>query len=576
VDRVYKTFIMLAQNVMGMDNNYPRRTLLKAGGAAGIAALIAGCSGNETSTDVAGEDREVEPGERIGTINFASDSEDVGVFRYEWGLIVQDRMEELGFDVEYNTYRGSDYVDTFRIDRDFDVGAFRSGSGSGPDRYISEFYSSDQLVEGGGNFTGWTNDEYDEMVDAQRRAVDDNERQEIVHEMQSMVMEGEDGPVWIPVMVQKREMPLNTDRFSNPTPMPEDSLSAFHNFLSLEPESGVDTLRYGYSNPLPGLNPIDAPPRGMEQVTRLIYDKLMRIEPGTNEPVPWAAEEINDVDDTTIEVSLREGMTWHDGEDVTADDVKFTFEFTNEQTDGVLSDITDPIEDIEVETDLDLTFYLDPPYSPIFTRTFSRILLLPEHIWQDVPEETDAEVATDWQNPEAIGSGPLEVVDWQPEQQLEMQAFEDHFSPPNIENFLRVPFSDSSALVRALEQEEIDMMTVEIGPDDSNRFQDDFDNISIFGEEMHAVHMFIPNHRRPPFDDPAVRRALAYAVPKEEIVDVVMDGRGVPTKNPMGPSLEFWYNDDVYPYDHDMDAARQELEDAGYTWDDDGRIQFPE
>ena len=579
---------MLAMHMGTMDSPYPRREILKTGGALGIAASIAGCMGDDDGddvddvddgddgSDISGEDRDVDPGEPVGTIEFVSDSEDVGVFRYEWGLMVTDRMEQLGFDVEYTTYRGADYVDAFRVTRDFDVGAFRSGSGFGPDRYISEFYHSDQLVEGGGNFAGWVNEEYDEMVAAQRRAVDPNERQEIVHEMQEIVMEGEDGPVWIPVMVQEREMPLNTDRFSNPTPMAEDSLSAFHNFMSLEPADGVETLRYGYPNPLPGLNPVDAPPRGMEQVTRLIYDKLMRIDPETSEPVPWAAEEVNDVDDTTVEVSLREGMEWHDGEPVTAEDVKFTFEYTNEETEGLLSDITDSIDSIDVETDLDLTFHLDPPYSPIFTRTFTRVLLLPEHIWQDVPEEVDAEVATGWRNPEAIGSGPLEVVDWQPEEFLEMRANEDHFNPPNVKHFLRAPFADASSLVRALEQEEIDMMTVELGPDDSNRFQEDFDNISIFGEQMHSVHMFIPNHRRVPFDDPAVRRALAYAVPKEEIIDVVMDGRGVPTKNPMGPSLDFWYNDDVYPYNYDLDAARQELEDAGYSWNDDGELLYPE
>lgn len=558
-----------------MDSEYPRRSLIKAAGAMGIAASLAGCSGGNGDSGSEGSD-EPAPGEPIGTIEFVSDSQDVGQFRYEWGLIMTDQMEELGFDVDYITLRGADYVDAFRVDRDFDVGAFRSGSGFGPDRNVSEYYSQSQLVEGGGNFVGWESDEYDEMITQQRQALDIDERQSIVHEMQEMYTEGEDGPVWIPVMAQEREMPLNTDRFSNPVTLPEDSLSAFWNFIELEPAPGVDTLRYGYSNPLPGINPLDAPPRGMEQVTRLVYDKLMRTDPDSLEPTPWAAEEVEVADSTTVEVSLREGMTWHDGEDLTADDVKFTFEYTNEETTGQLSDITDAIDSIDVETDLDLTFNLENPFAPLLTRTFTRVLLIPEHIWQDVPEETDAEVATDWNNAEPVGSGPLQVDDWIREQQLEMSAFDDHFSPPNIDNFLRVPFADAQSLVRALEQEEIDMMTVEISPDVSNRLQTEEDNIDVYSASMLSIHMFLPNHRRPPFDDPAVRRALAHAMPKDEIIDVVMDGRGQPTKTSISPELEFWYNDDVEGYEGGIEAARQELEDAGYTWDDEGQIQWPE
>jgi peptide/nickel transport system substrate-binding protein len=88
--------------------------------------------------------------------------------------------------------------------------------------------------------------------------------------------------------------------------------------------------------------------------------------------------------------------------------------------------------------------------------------------------------------------------------------------------------------------------------------------------------MFIPNHRRKPFDDPAVRRALAHAVPKEDIVQTVMGGAGTAPDAPLPPALQFWYHADAGGYEFDLEQAKAELEEAGYQWNDQGRIMYPE
>jgi peptide/nickel transport system substrate-binding protein len=576
-----------------MVDDYKRRDVLRRAGlasAAGVGVSIAGCSANDegqtetadsgmggddagTETDQSPETVTANPGQRIRAIDFVSDSEDVGTFRYEWGLIVTENLRELGFEVNYINKRGSDYVNTFRVERDFDVGAYRSGSGFGPDRYVSEYYSSDQLTPGGGNFAGWINSEYDDWVTEQRRTTDSESRKELTNTMQETVMEP--APVWIPVMYQDRIMPLNTDRFRNPEPLPQFVLIADHNMFTMEPRDGVDTLRYGFPNPLPGINPVNFPPRGMQQTTLLVYDRLMRIKPPDNTPQPWAAESVNQVDATTIEVTLRDGLTFHDGEDLTAEDVKFSLNYVNENTAGRLSDITSPIGSISVESDVDLVINLDYGYAPLFTRTFVQVPLIPKHIWQNIPEEIDEQAAVDWPNPDPVGSGPLKVDEWRRGEQLVMSAFEDHFNPPNIPNFVRIPGSDKRSLIRAVEQGELDMMSVAISPGDANRLSQT-DSVETFAEQMFSTHMFIPNHRRKPFDDPAVRRALAHSVPKEDIVQTVMGGAGTVPDAPLPPALDFWYNGDAGGYEFDLEQARQELEDAGYQWDDQGRILYPE
>lgn len=580
-----------------MADDHKRRDLLRKAGIAGSVGLgvsVAGCSGsdeNDTSgdgdgtsggDDGSGDDgtgdseqdestADAQPGQRIRTIDFVSDSEDIGTFRYEWGLIVTENLEELGFDVNYINKRGSDYVSTFRVERDFDVGAYRSGSGFGPDRYVSEYYSSSQLTPGGGNFAGWINSDYDEMVNQQRGATETSERKEIVSQMLDMAMNP--APVWIPVMYQDRIMPVNTGRFTSVEPVPQFVTVSPHNMVTMEPKEGVDTLRYAFPNPLPGINPVNFPPRGMGQVTKLVYDRLLRIKPPDFTPQPGLAESTNVVDSTTIEATIREGMTFHDGEPLTAEDVRFSMNYVNENTSGQLADITDPIGSIDVESETELVINLDQGYAPIFNRTFVQVPIIPQHIWQDIPESIDAEVPVDWTNAEPVGSGPLQVDEWRRGEQLVMSAFEDHYNPPNIPNFVRIPGSDKQALIRAVEQGEIDMMSVAISPSNAERLSQ-VDGVETFSEQMFSTHMFIPNHRRKPFDDPAVRRALAHAVPKEDIVQTVMGGAGTAPDAPIPPALTEWYEEHAYEFD--MDQARQELEDAGYQLNDEGRLMYPE
>lgn len=64
-----------------------------------------------------------------------------------------------------------------------------------------------------------------------------------------------------------------------------------------------------------------------DRLTELVYDKLLAPTPYVAEPQPWLAEEVRQIDPSTVEVRIRSGVTWHDGVPFTPDDVKFTFEY---------------------------------------------------------------------------------------------------------------------------------------------------------------------------------------------------------------------------------------------------------
>ncbi|MDO5643482.1 MAG: ABC transporter substrate-binding protein, partial [Paracoccus sp. (in: a-proteobacteria)] len=80
------------------------------------------------------------------------------------------------------------------------------------------------------------------------------------------------------------------------------------------------------------------------------------------------------------------------------------------------------------------------------------------------------------------------------------------------------------------------------------------------------------NIRRDPFGDRALRRALTHAMDRERMVNVLLDGRGEVGNSVIAPVNAFWHDALVERLDYDMDAARAELEAAGYSWDSDGRL----
>jgi ABC-type transport system substrate-binding protein len=73
----------------------------------------------------------------------------------------------------------------------------------------------------------------------------------------------------------------------------------------------------------------------------------------------------------------------------------------------------------------------------------------------------------------------------------------------------------------------------------------------------------------------AVRRAMAYAVPKQQAIQVATGGTALELQAPISRALEFWYNEDVESFNLDLEAARSELEGVGFSWDDDGIIHYP-
>jgi ABC-type transport system substrate-binding protein len=99
--------------------------------------------------------------------------------------------------------------------------------------------------------------------------------------------------------------------------------------------------------------------------------------------------------------------------------------------------------------------------------------------------------------------------------------------------------------------------------------------VELFSSLMASIHHIGYNLREPPFDDVAARRAVAYAIPQQNIIDTVYGGTGSAIHNPMSPGFENWYWNDVEEYGLNLERARQILGEAGYQLDQEGRLHHP-
>ena len=523
------------------------------------STAMAGCLGDDDS------DMEGEPVEEIELIVTTADYDPI---RYEFGQLVASNWEELGFEVDVNPMAWNTIVDEVMDQQDFDAFTLNWGGRAeriDPDVFCYDLHHSSQTDPGARNQVNYENPEYDEYAEEQRRLYDDEERREAVYRCQEIF--AEDQPR-TPIANQQQIMPYLEDRWDNVVTMMGEGLMSFWTAVDSEPADGVTELRLGYPSDVNNLNPADGQATHDQQTMRLIYDRLMRINPdGIAEE--WAAESVEEVDDTTIEVTIRDGLTWHDGEELTVEDVAFSFEYLGEHS-PVLSAATDPIEDVEIVGDSTVQFSLEEPFAPFMAVTLGQVFLIPQHVWEGVDNPLDDD------NPEPVGSGPFQFSDWARDEQMVLEAFDDHFHPPNVDTLIKVPGSDMSSLVRMIEDEELDMIGWVPGPDTVNRLEEDVDHVANSSIEDHGWYHINYQLERPPFDDKDVRHALAHAIPKQDIVDVVMDGMGTVAHSPIAEVNDFWHNPDTKQFGDDLDQARQVLEDAGYQWDSSGRLYYPD
>ena len=289
-----------------------------------------------------------------------------------------------------------------------------------------------------------------------------------------------------------------------------------------------------------------------------IFNGLFRFDRKMN-IVPDLAQSYSRSPDGTLEIKLREGVRFQDGSDCTADDVKFSVErLLDSKFASPNKSKVSAIDRIDIVDPLTIRIATKEPFAPLLTfltnaRTGTQIL--PRKVVQAMGDDAFGK------NP--VGTGAYKLQDWRPGERLRLTAFDGYYAgSPKIGSVDLPLIAEESSGVTALLGGQIDLTST--AP---------FADVPTLSTNPAIVVMKQPglntryvqlNTRKPPFDDPAFRRAVSMAFDREAIVKAVLFGEGVAMSGLIPPSLEYAYGGSRPLCQFDPAKAKAELAKSKY------------
>lgn len=306
---------------------------------------------------------------------------------------------------------------------------------------------------------------------------------------------------------------------------------------------------------------------------KVIFEPLALVNPtGDLGTTPWLAESVEwNEDYTQLTAVARGGVNWSDGTEFTAEDIAFTFE---QYLNGTLADTGAlGVEDVVMDGDtVTLTFA-----ESRFTAQ-ARVLhtpIVPKHVWEGV-EDPNTDPLTE--EGLAVGTGPYVLDNWSTES-VTLTANPDYWGGELAVPALNyISYGDNAALTTALVSGEADWAQAFLPQIEESYLAADEANEFLVSPTAGAGTLFM-NLQTKPFDDPALRQALAWTIDRDAYVDIAREGASEPVMNVTG--LGELLADEIVDeyqgveYSVDVDKARGILEDAGYTWNDE-RLTDPD
>ncbi len=294
------------------------------------------------------------------------------------------------------------------------------------------------------------------------------------------------------------------------------------------------------------------------RLKELVFSGLVYIKPDYT-PAPQLAERWENPDPKTWIFYLRKGVKFHNGQELKAEDVKYTFETElDEKLAAPNRSFFTPIQKIDVVDDYTVKFTLDSAYGPFLS--YMDFAILPKSV---------AEKAGDQFGNNPIGTGPYKFVSWKRGDTIQLEAFNDYFEGrPKLDSIMLKIVPDNSARVVALESGDLDLVLSPLSPQDVTRMQG---KAGFKVNRMPAAgYTYISlNTADPALSDVKVRQALSYLVNREQILSTIYKGIGQVAKGPIPPGM--WaYASDVPSYDYSPDKAKALLDQAGWKAGADG------
>ena len=295
------------------------------------------------------------------------------------------------------------------------------------------------------------------------------------------------------------------------------------------------------------LDPHKAVAAGTKEVLFNLYEGLVKPD-SSGELQPAIASDYSISEDaTTYTFTLREGVKFHDGSMVTAEDVKYSIDRCADTTNG------EPL--VEAYSNIKSVNIVDEKTVEVVLNTADSDFLA---------NMTTAIIPASNENPDInpIGTGPYRYVSRSPQENFVVEKFDEYWgTPANIENVTFRVCANADSIVMNLQGGSIDMFA-RLTTTQASQLGDQFD---VLEGTMNLVQALYLNNAVEPFNDERVRQALCYAVDPQGIMDLISDGKGTEIGSSMFPAFEKYYMPELNDvYNQDFDKAKELLAEAGY------------
>jgi len=292
-----------------------------------------------------------------------------------------------------------------------------------------------------------------------------------------------------------------------------------------------------------------------------IFDTLVKIDPKTGKIVPCLAEKWEISPDGKVwTFYLRKGVKFHDGRELTAEDVKYSIWnraiVAKTEPSWMIADL---VEKIEVADKYTVKFYLKAPYAMFLpVLAFTVCAPVSSEAAKSLGEKFDMQ---------PVGTGPFKVVKFVPDQYLILEKFKDYWGEkPKVDKIIIKFYKDAAALKIALEKREVDIAFRHIEIEDLIDLAKN-PNYKIIKGDPPFIRYLVINTKHIP--DKTIRQAIAYAIDKDTIVNEIFKGYAKKLYSLITPSLAEYYKPVFKKYDLDRSEeiakAKELMAKAGYS-----------
>ncbi|MGL4865572.1 ABC transporter substrate-binding protein [Cetobacterium sp.] len=308
------------------------------------------------------------------------------------------------------------------------------------------------------------------------------------------------------------------------------------------------TVVIGNDNDITGIIPFEVSNMPSGRLEDLLYNRLFKYDKDMN-IIPVLAEGYNVINDTTIRIPLKKGIKFHNGDEMTSEDVAFGFEMWRNRK--IKAHMMDSIKDVKILDKYTIELNLNYPFGPLIGNIIAGYSVVNKKEIIGNPKYKER----------AIGTGAYKFVEWIPGEKITVERFEDYWGEKSdVEKIIFKPIVEASNRSIGLEAGDI-QLSYEIDPINKSTIQENKELEYLEIPSTRISHL-VYNTQKGILANKNVRRALAFAIDRDSIIDAVLMGNGKKAESII-PPLVFGNNPDIKAIPYNVEKAKAILKEAG-------------